>query len=94
MEENRSSFNILTGKLTVNRPLGKPRSILNDNILMDLKEIGVNMRNFVHLAQNLNYWRALVNAAFDLRGSIDHVFNGDDDNDDDDYYYGISFLLF
>ena len=37
-----------------------------DNIKMDLKEIGVNVRNRVDLAQDLDYWRALVNAKFSL----------------------------
>jgi hypothetical protein len=34
---------------------------------MDLKEIGVNTRNLVDSAQDRDYWRALVNAAFNLR---------------------------
>ena len=38
-----------------------------DNIIMDFKEIGINKRNLVNLAQEKDYWRALVNAALDLR---------------------------
>ena len=34
---------------------------------MDLKEIGINTRNFVDLARDKNYWRALVNAALNPR---------------------------
>ena len=34
---------------------------------MDLKEIGINMRNWVDSAQDRDYWRALVNAAFNLQ---------------------------
>ena len=34
---------------------------------MDLKEIGVNMRNWADLAQDRNYWKALVNVALNLR---------------------------
>ena len=41
MEEGRSAF--LTGK----RPLGRPRRKWEDNIRMDLKEIGINTRNWV-----------------------------------------------
>ena len=37
-----------------------------DNIIIDLKEIGISRRNWVDLAQNSNYWRALVNAASSL----------------------------
>ena len=45
IEEGRSSFKILTGKPTGKRPLGMPRRRWEDNIRMDLKEIGINMRN-------------------------------------------------
>ena len=45
MEEGRSAFKILTGKPTEKRPLGRPRHRWEDNFRMNLKEIGVNMRN-------------------------------------------------
>ena len=45
MEEGRSAFKILTGKPTGKRPLGRLRSRWEDNIRMDLKEIGTNTRN-------------------------------------------------
>ena len=38
-----------------------------DNIRMDLKEIGNNTRNWVDLAQDRDYWRALVNALLNNR---------------------------
>ena len=38
-----------------------------DNIRMDLEEIGINAGNWVDSAQDRNYWRALVNAALNLR---------------------------
>jgi hypothetical protein len=34
---------------------------------MNLKEIGINMRNWVDSAQAMDYWRALVDAAMNLR---------------------------
>ena len=37
-----------------------------DNIKMDLKEIGVNMRSWIVSTQDRDYWRALVNAALNL----------------------------
>ena len=58
---NRSAFKILTGKSTGRRPLDRPRRRWEDNIRMDLEEIGINS------AQDKNYWRALVNAALNLR---------------------------
>ena len=63
MEEGRSAFKILTGKPIGNRPLGRPRRRWEDNIRIDLEEIGTNVGNWVDSAQDRNYWRALVNAA-------------------------------
>ena len=67
MEEGRSAFKILTGKPTGKRPLGRPRHKWEDNIRMNLKKIGINTRNWVDSGQNRDYWRALVNAALNLR---------------------------
>ena len=67
MEECRSAFNILTGKPTGKRILGRPRCRWEDNIRMDLEEIGINAGNWVDSAQDRDCWRALVNAALDLR---------------------------
>ena len=47
MEEGRSAFKILTGKPTRKRPLGRPRRRWEDNIRMDLEEIGINSGNWV-----------------------------------------------
>ena len=44
-----------------------PRRRWEDNIRMDLKEIGINTRNWVDSAQGKDYWRALVNTASNLR---------------------------
>ena len=67
MEEVRSAFKILTDKPTGKRPLGSPRRRWEENIRMDLEEIGINVGNSVDSAQDRNYWRALVNAALNLR---------------------------
>ena len=42
MEEGRSAFRVLTGTPVGNRPLGRPRHRWEDNIRMDLEEIGIN----------------------------------------------------
>ena len=49
MAEGRSDFKILIGKPT-GLPLERPRHRCEDNIRMDLKEIGINTRNWVHSA--------------------------------------------
>ena len=69
MEEGRSAFKILTGKPTRKRPLERPRRRWEDNIRMDLEEIGINAGNWVDLVQDRNYRRALVNATWNLRVS-------------------------
>ena len=66
MEENKRAFKILTGKPTGKRLLGRPRRMWEDNIRMDLEEIGINAGNWVDSAQ-MDYWRALVNAVLNLR---------------------------
>ena len=53
--------------LFVPRPLGRPRRRWEDNIRIDLEKIGINAGNWVDSAQDRNYWRALVNAALNLR---------------------------
>ena len=45
----------------------RPRRRWEDNIRMDLEEIGINAGNWVDSAQYRNYWRALVNAELNLR---------------------------
>ena len=50
MEEGRSAFKILIGKPTGKRPLGRP----NDNVRMDLEDIGINAGNWVDSAQGRN----------------------------------------
>ena len=55
MEEGRSVFKILIGKPTGKRPLGRPRRRWEDNIRMDLEEIGINAGDWVDSAQDRNY---------------------------------------
>ena len=67
MEEGRSAIKNLIGKPVGKRPLGRPRHIWEDNIRMDLKEMGINSRNWVDSARDRDYWRAFVNAALNFR---------------------------
>ena len=63
MEEER----VISSKPTGKRPLGRSRRRWEDNFRMGLKEIGVNTKNWVDSTQDRDYWRALVNAALNLR---------------------------
>ena len=47
--------------------MGRPRRRWEDNIRIDLEEIGINAGNWVDSAQDRNYWRTLVNVALNLR---------------------------
>ena len=62
-------FKIFTGTPTGKTPLGRPRRRWKDDIKMDLKEIDVIARNWIDSPENNDYWRALVNAAYNLRVS-------------------------
>jgi hypothetical protein len=66
-KEEGSAFKILTGKPTGKRPLGKRRRGWEDTIRIGLKEVGIDMRNWIDSAQDRDYWRALVNVAWNLR---------------------------
>ena len=63
MEEGRRTFKILRSKSTGKKPLGRPKR-REDNTRMILEEIGINTGNWVDSAQDGDYWRTLVNAAF------------------------------
>jgi hypothetical protein len=72
MEEGRNAFIILTGKFTGNRPLGRPRRRWEDNIKMDLKEIGINTKNMVNSAQDKDLLDSPCEFGIEPPGSISH----------------------
>jgi len=55
------------GKPEGKRLLGRPRRRWEDNIKMDLREVGCVGMDYIELAQDRNRWRALVNAVMNLR---------------------------
>jgi hypothetical protein len=67
MGEVRGAYNILVGKREGRRPLGRPRHGWEDNIKMDLREIGFGDVDWIHLAQDRDRWQALVNTIMNLR---------------------------
>ena len=62
MEERRGVYTVLLGKSEVKRPLGRPRHRWEDNIKMDLQEVGCGVMDWIELAQDRNRWWELVNA--------------------------------
>jgi hypothetical protein len=66
MGEVKGAYNILVGKPEGRRPLGSPRRRWEDNIKMDLREIGFGDVDWIHLAQDRDRWRAVVNTAMSL----------------------------
>ena len=67
MGERRGVYRVLVGKHKGKRPLGKPRRRWEDNITMDLQEVGCGGVDWIDLAQDRDRWRALVNAVMNLR---------------------------
>jgi hypothetical protein len=67
MEEKKNAYRILVGKPERNRSLGRPRRRWEDNIRMDLREIGWGGMYWIDLAQDREQWRALVNTVMNLR---------------------------
>ena len=67
MEEGRGVHKVLVGKPEGNRPLGGPRHRWEDNIKMDLEEVGRGCGDWMELAQDRKRWRALVSTVMNLR---------------------------
>jgi hypothetical protein len=67
MGEKRNVYRLLVGKPERKRSLGRPRRRWIDNIKMDLLEIGVNVVDWIGLAQDRYRWRALVSSVMNLR---------------------------
>jgi len=65
MGEGRGVYRILVGKSEGKRPLGRPRRRWEDNIKMDLQEVGC--ADWIELAQNRDGWWALVNVVMNLQ---------------------------
>jgi hypothetical protein len=55
------------GKREGKRPLGRPRHRWEDNIKMDLQEVGFGGMDWIEQAQDRDRWRAIVNAVMNLR---------------------------
>jgi hypothetical protein len=62
----RVAYRILVGRPEGRRPLGRPRHRWEDNIEIDLQEVGWGM-DWIELAHDRDRWRALVNVVMNLR---------------------------
>jgi hypothetical protein len=67
MGEERGVHRVLVGKPEGKRPLGRPRSRWEDNIKMDLQEVGGGRGDWMELAQGRDKWWALVSMVRDFQ---------------------------
>jgi len=67
MGEGRGVYRVSVGKPEGRRPLGRPRRRCEDNIRMDLREVGCGGVDWWELAQDRDRWCALVSAVMNLR---------------------------
>ena len=67
MGERKGVYWVLVGKPERKRPLERPWHRWEDNIKMDLQEVGCGSMDWIQLAQDRNRWRALVNVIMKLR---------------------------
>jgi len=66
-EERRGIYRVLVGKPEGKRPLERRRHSWEDNIKMDLQEVGFGGMDWIELAQDRDRWRALVTVVMNLR---------------------------
>ena len=67
MGERSGIYRVLVGKPEEKRSLGRPRRRWEDNIKMDLQEVGCGGMDWIELAQDSDRWRALGNAVMNFR---------------------------
>jgi hypothetical protein len=66
MGEGRGVYRALVRRPECKSPLGRPRRRLEDKINIDLREIGIDVTNWIRLAENRFQWRAFVNMLLNL----------------------------
>jgi hypothetical protein len=65
-EQGRGVYRVVVRKPEGKRPLGRPRHMWEDNIKLDLREIGIDGANCIRLAQDSVQWRVFVNTVMNL----------------------------
>jgi len=66
MGQGRGVYRVLVGKPEGKRPLGRPRRSWEDNIKMDIQEVGGGCGDWMELAQDRGRWRALVSTVMNV----------------------------
>jgi hypothetical protein len=66
MGEGRDVYRVLVGRPEGKRPLRRPRHRWEDNIKLDVREIGIDGTNWIRLAQDRVHWRAFVSTVMNL----------------------------
>jgi hypothetical protein len=67
MGEGRGVYRVLVGKPVGKRPLRRPSCRWEDNIKMDLQQVGCGGMDWIEMVQDSGRWRTLVNAVMNLR---------------------------
>jgi hypothetical protein len=75
MGERRGGYRVLLRKPEGKTPLGRPRHRWEDNIKMDLQEVGCVGMDWIEVAQDRERWRALVNAVMNFRVPLNEEFS-------------------
>ena len=67
MEQSLNAYRVLVGQPESKRPLGRMRHRWEDNIKMDLREMGCDPRDWIALAEDRDQWQAYVRTVINLR---------------------------
>jgi len=67
MGRGRGVYRVLIGRPEGKRPLERPRRRWEDNIKLDLREIGIDGANWIRLAEDRVHLRTFVNTVMNLR---------------------------
>jgi hypothetical protein len=65
--EGRGVYRVLVGRPEFKTPVGRPRCRWEDNIKMDLREIGIDGANWIYLPQDMVQWWDFVNTVMNIR---------------------------
>ena len=69
MEQSRNAYRFLVGKPEGKRPLGRPRQRWEDNIRMNLREVGCDPGEWIDLTEDRDQWRVYVRVVMNLQVS-------------------------